>query len=129
MLMLLFGIREMAKVMLIFVGTFSQLVVAAGDEIRRVPHGLPQVGYTLGARCGEAIYLSTRILAFSARPGSVVCEIRVPVGATRTLDIKLTPEFVRHKREIIDLLHQTQHNGFDREQLLRKLVENRIAAN
>jgi NitT/TauT family transport system ATP-binding protein len=56
----------------------------------------------------EAIYLSTHSVVFSARPGSVVREIRVPFGATRTLDIKLTPEFVRHRRELISVSHQMQ---------------------
>ena len=35
--------------MLIFVGTFFQLVLMVADEIRRVPYDLIQVGYTLGA--------------------------------------------------------------------------------
>lgn len=74
------------------------------------------------------IYLSTRILVCSARPGRILREICVPFGATRALDIKLTPEFMQLKREIIELLHHEQHNGFDREQLLRKLVENRMAS-
>ncbi len=71
----------------------------------------------------EAIYLSTRILAFSARPGRILREMRVPFGDPRSLEIKLTPEFMQLKREIIDLLHQEQHQGFDREQLLRNLVD------
>src|SRR6266404_37181 len=71
----------------------------------------------------EAIYLSTRILAFSARPGRILREICVPFGHPRALDIKLAPEFMQLKREIIDLLHQEQHQGFDREQLLRNLVD------
>jgi NitT/TauT family transport system permease protein len=54
MLILLFGIGEIAKVMLIFVGTFFQLVLAVADGIRRLPHHLLQISYTLGARPGEA---------------------------------------------------------------------------
>jgi NitT/TauT family transport system permease protein len=66
MLMLLFGIGEMAKVMLIFVGTFFQLVLMVADEVRRVPYELLQVSYTLGARRGEAIRL---VLFRAAMPG------------------------------------------------------------
>ena len=36
--------------MLIFVGTFFQLVLMVADEMRRVPHEFLQVSYTLGAR-------------------------------------------------------------------------------
>jgi NitT/TauT family transport system permease protein len=66
MLMLLFGIGEEAKVMLIFVGTFFQLVLMVADEIRRVPYELLQVSYTMGARRGEAIRL---VLFRAAMPG------------------------------------------------------------
>ena len=65
-LMLLFGIGEMAKVMLIFVGTFFQLVLMVADEIRRVPYDLIQVCYTLGARREETIRL---VLFRAALPG------------------------------------------------------------
>jgi NitT/TauT family transport system permease protein len=66
LLMLFFGIDEMAKVMLIFVGVFFQLVLMVADEIRRVPCDLVQVSQTLGARRGEVIRL---VLFKSAMPG------------------------------------------------------------
>jgi NitT/TauT family transport system permease protein len=66
LLMLVFGIGELAKVMLIFVGTFFQLVLMVADEIRRVPHELVQVSQTLGARRGESVRL---VLFRGAMPG------------------------------------------------------------
>ncbi len=71
----------------------------------------------------EAIYLSTRILVFSARPGHIIREVQVPFGPHRDLDIKLSGEFMRLKREILELLHQEQHSDFDRKALLSKLVK------
>ena len=65
-LMLLFDLGELSKVMLIFVGTFFQLVLMVADEVRRVPYELLQVSYTLGARRGEVIQ---RVLWPAARPG------------------------------------------------------------
>ncbi len=65
-LMLLFDLGELSKIMLIFVGTFFQLVLMVADEIRRVPYDLLQVSYTLGARRGEAINL---VLRRAAMPG------------------------------------------------------------
>jgi NitT/TauT family transport system ATP-binding protein len=70
----------------------------------------------------EAIYLSTRILVFSARPGRIIHEVKVPFGPDRALDIKLSPEFMRLKRDIFAMLHHEQHNDFDRKALLEKLV-------
>jgi NitT/TauT family transport system permease protein len=64
--MVLFGIDELSKIMLIFVGTFFQLVLMVADEIRRVPYDLLQVSYTLGARRREVIRL---VMWRAARPG------------------------------------------------------------
>jgi NitT/TauT family transport system permease protein len=66
LLMLFFGIDETAKIMLIFVGVFFQLVLMIADEIRRVPHELVQVSQTLGARRGEVVRL---VLFRAALPG------------------------------------------------------------
>lgn len=65
-LMLLFGIGESSKMMLIFLGTFFQLMLMVADEIRRVPYELIMVGYTLGASKREVI---RRILLRAAMPG------------------------------------------------------------
>ena len=52
--------------MLIFVGTFFQLVLMVAEEVRRVPQELLQVSYTLGAKKGEAVRL---VLMRAAMPG------------------------------------------------------------
>jgi NitT/TauT family transport system permease protein len=64
--MVLFGIDELSKVMVIWVGTFFQLVLMVADEIRRVPQDLLQASYTLGAQRGETIRL---VLWRAAMPG------------------------------------------------------------
>lgn len=64
-LMVLFGIDELSKVTLIWVGTFFQLVLMVADEVRRVPDEMVQVSYTLGARRGQVI---GRVLWPAARP-------------------------------------------------------------
>ena len=66
LLMLFFGIDELAKIMLIFVGVFFQLVLMVADEIRRVPHDLVQASQTLGANRGEIVRL---VLFRAAMPG------------------------------------------------------------
>jgi ABC-type nitrate/sulfonate/bicarbonate transport system ATPase subunit len=71
----------------------------------------------------EAIYLSTRILVFSARPGRIIADIPVPFGDERSLPVKLSPEFMQLKRQLLDLLHREEHGEFDRGALLKKLVE------
>jgi NitT/TauT family transport system ATP-binding protein len=73
----------------------------------------------------EAIYLSTRILVFSSRPGRIVEDVTVPFGPglQRTSELKLTAEFMKLKRRLIDLLHPGARSPFEREALLASLVE------
>jgi NitT/TauT family transport system permease protein len=64
--MVLFGIDELSKIMLIWLGTFFQLALMVADETRRVPYELLQVSYTLGARRREVLRL---VMWRAARPG------------------------------------------------------------
>jgi NitT/TauT family transport system permease protein len=64
--MVLFGIDELSKVVLIWAGTFFQLVLMVADEIRRVPRELLEVSYTLGARRRQAVLW---VLWRAAKPG------------------------------------------------------------
>jgi len=66
LMMVLFGIGELPKVMLIFAGTYFQMVLMVADEVRKVPYELVQVSYTLGAKRGEII---AKVLWPAALPG------------------------------------------------------------
>ena len=66
LLMIIFGIGEAPKIMLIFIGTVFQLMLMTADEIRRVPYELLQVSYTLGGSRIEAI---TKVLLPGSLPG------------------------------------------------------------
>jgi len=72
----------------------------------------------------EAIYLSTRILVFSARPGRILEDVPVPFGPglDRHPDVKLSVEFMQLKRKLIHLLHPGAHVDMDRQALLASLV-------
>lgn len=74
----------------------------------------------------EALYLSDRILVLSAHPGRLIREIEVPFPKDRTLEVKLEPDFLRLKRELIALLHGGRRT-FDRAALLRKISPARTA--
>ncbi len=65
-LMVFFGIGEMAKWMLIFIGTYFQLVLMVADEVRRVPYELVQTSQTLGATRRE---IERLVLWRAAMPG------------------------------------------------------------
>jgi NitT/TauT family transport system ATP-binding protein len=72
----------------------------------------------------EAIYLSTRILVFSTRPGRILRDVAVPFGpsADRRPESKLSPEFTELKRELFYLLHPGTRSSEGRDALIGKLV-------
>ena len=48
----------------------------------------------------EAVFLSTRVLVMSARPGRIVAEFDVPFPYPRNLDLRFQPEFARLSGEL-----------------------------
>jgi NitT/TauT family transport system ATP-binding protein len=79
----------------------------------------------------EAIYLSSRVLVFSARPGRIIRDLAVPFGPSseRQPELKLSPEFAELKRELFDLLHPGARSRNERGALLNKLVSDQRSPN
>lgn len=48
----------------------------------------------------EAVYLSTRVLVMSGRPGRVVASFDVPFGRDRSPELRFTPEFAALSGEV-----------------------------
>jgi len=69
----------------------------------------------------EAIFLSDRIIVMSPRPGRVRAQIRVELPQPRMVEQKLDPEFMRLKREIVALLHESRSESTARDKLLRRM--------
>jgi NitT/TauT family transport system ATP-binding protein len=49
---------------------------------------------------GEAVFLSTRVLVMSARPGRLVAEFKIPFAYPRLPELRFDPEFARISGEI-----------------------------
>ena len=54
----------------------------------------------------EAIYLGTRVIVFSARPGRIKADMRIPVGIDRSSEFRKSPEYNAMRIEIWDLLRE-----------------------
>ncbi|HEY9768570.1 MAG TPA: ABC transporter ATP-binding protein [Coleofasciculaceae cyanobacterium] len=52
----------------------------------------------------EAIFLSKKIYIMSAHPGRIEKSINIDLPTQRKLDIKLTGEFIEHKRQVLQAL-------------------------
>jgi NitT/TauT family transport system ATP-binding protein len=70
----------------------------------------------------EALYLSTRVLVLSARPGRIIADVPVPFGEERPLELKVSDEFLRAKRQLFNLLHTPRPPQSGRGELLSKLA-------
>ena len=49
---------------------------------------------------GEAVFMSTKVLVMSARPGRIVAEFDVPFDYPRTPDLRFDPEFAKLSGEV-----------------------------
>ncbi len=54
----------------------------------------------------EAVYLSTRVIVMSARPGRLIAEFEVPFAYPRTQDLRFTPEFARITGQVNEALKE-----------------------
>ncbi len=63
------------------------------DELIRLFHAKGFGALFITHSVGEAVYLSTRVLVMSGRPGRIVESFDVPFGPERTPELRFTPEF------------------------------------
>jgi NitT/TauT family transport system ATP-binding protein len=54
----------------------------------------------------EAIYLGTRLIVFSARPGRIKADMRIPAGAERAPEFRKSPEYNQMRIQVWDLLRE-----------------------
>ena len=55
---------------------------------------------------GEAVYLSSRVLVMSSRPGRIVSEFEVPFAYPRSPELRFDPEFARLAGEVSRALRE-----------------------
>lgn len=76
LVMLWVGIDEGAKVAIIFIGTFFQMVLMMAEDIRRVPMEQIEAAQTMGATRGEIVKL---VILQSAKP-ALLDTLRITMG-------------------------------------------------
>ncbi|MDP2024746.1 ABC transporter ATP-binding protein [Sulfuriferula sp.] len=67
----------------------------------------------------EAIYLGQRVVLMAPRPGRIDTIYEVPLPAERDQDMKLSPEFIRLKKEILQRIRETSGMRTDKDLLDR----------
>lgn len=80
LILLWVGIDESAKIAVIFLGTFFQLVLLVADDIARVPNAAVEAAKTMGATNGEVLQ---HVLIPAARP-AILNTLRTSMGLAWT---------------------------------------------
>ncbi|MEO8132361.1 MAG: ABC transporter ATP-binding protein [Betaproteobacteria bacterium] len=75
----------------------------------------------------EAIYLGQRVVVMAPRPGRIDSIHDVPLPSQRAQDMKLSPEFIQLKREIVERIRETSGMKTDLE-MLEKLNRQNVAS-
>jgi NitT/TauT family transport system ATP-binding protein len=70
------------------------------DEVMRLFCARGFAGLLITHAIGEAIYLSSRVLVMSPRPGRIIAEFAVPYPYPRPPELKFEPSFTRLSREV-----------------------------
>ncbi len=52
----------------------------------------------------EAIVLADRVVVMTARPGKIASDIPIDLGRPRQWDVSLSPEFLRYKKAVLNIL-------------------------
>jgi NitT/TauT family transport system ATP-binding protein len=67
----------------------------------------------------EAIYLGQRVVLMAPRPGRIDSVYHVPLPSEREQDMKLAPEFLRLKKQVVERIRETSGMKTDLEMLRR----------
>lgn len=76
------------------------------DELLRLFHQKSFAGLFITHSVAEAVYLSTRVIVMSGRPGHLVAEFDVPFDMPRDPEIRFTPEFAQLVGEVSHALRE-----------------------
>jgi NitT/TauT family transport system ATP-binding protein len=63
----------------------------------------------------EAVFLGDRVVVMSAAPGRIIADFKVDIERPRTSDALLSPEFMRIKKQCMDLIRQESMLAFEQQ--------------
>ena len=76
------------------------------DELIRLFHTKGFGALFITHSVSEAVYMSTKVLVMSGRPGHIVDTFEVPFGADRTPELRFTPEFAALSGQVSHALRE-----------------------
>lgn len=81
-----------------------------GEQLDSLMATVPFSGVFVTHSVSESVYLSDRVLVFSAQPGRIVADIAIDLPRPRPAEIRFTPHFGQLCREVSDSLSTSRRN-------------------
>jgi len=86
------------------------------EELLRIWHASGKTILFITHSVDEAIYLSSRVVVFTSRPGRVKHVLDVPLPASRSdYHIRTSAEFIRAKQSILDMVREETLKQYEEE--------------
>jgi NitT/TauT family transport system ATP-binding protein len=98
-----------------FAALDAQTRIVMQDELMRICEETRKTVLLVTHQIDEAVYLSDRVLVFTARPGRLKDEVVVDLPRPRRLSVKFTPEFARYCDHIWRLIEEEVRAAMGRE--------------
>jgi NitT/TauT family transport system ATP-binding protein len=106
-----------------FAALDAQTRIIMQDELMRICRETRKTVILVTHQIDEAVYLSDRVLVFTARPGRLKEEVVIELPQPRKLGVKFTPEFTRHCDHIWRLIEEEVRAAMGQE--LKNVAEPR----
>jgi NitT/TauT family transport system ATP-binding protein len=85
------------------------------DELMRICRDTRKTVVLVTHQIDEAVYLSDRVLVFTARPGRLKKEVVIDLPRPRELSVKFAPEFTRYCDDIWRLIEEEARTAMGQE--------------
>lgn len=89
-----------------FAALDAQTRIVMQDELMRICEDTRKTVVLVTHQIDEAVYLSDRVLVFTARPGRLRKEVAIDLPRPRKLSVKFTPEFIQYCDQIWRLIEE-----------------------
>jgi NitT/TauT family transport system ATP-binding protein len=98
-----------------FAALDAQTRIIMQDELMRICRDTRKTVLLVTHQIDEAVYLSDRVLVFTARPGRLKEEVVIDLPRPRKLSAKFTPEFIRYCDHIWRLIEEEVRSSMGQE--------------
>ena len=96
-----------------FAAVDAQMREIMQEELIRIWQSTGKTVLFITHSIDEAVYMSTRVLLMSARPGRIIDNLKIDLPYPRTLEVKNSPRYFEYRSHVWDHLKNEVHKVYD----------------